>query len=323
MKDLIACLYSEGYTFGELKKLSSWLIQPECSGSFFSYCKQKGISYLVGEEVFLKKTKNPPFVLYYKWNLDLLHKKIIWIVWPRKITPFIKQALEKFFEFLHQKDVVIVSGFAPGTDQYAHSLALKYNLPTIAVLWFGFKKAFESPDRKFLAEIVESWGLLLSEFRLNQAGTTWTFPQRNRIIAGLSDFLFVPQAAYNSWTLITVEDALKINVPVYSCFSHYLDESWQGTNQLIQKGQIKGIYDWKKFLREISQKYNFHTSLPNTEVELTPKEKEILKFLKMGKNSLEELVIASQLEIGELLNILSSLELKWVIYETVWNYFVK
>jgi predicted Rossmann fold nucleotide-binding protein DprA/Smf involved in DNA uptake len=123
--------------------------------------------------------------------------------------------------------------------------------------------------------------------------------------------------------LITVEDALKINVPVYSCFSHYLDESWQGTNQLIQKGQIKGIYDWKKFLREISQRYNLHASESDTQIELTPAEKEVLKFLKMWKNSLEELVMVSQLEIGELLNILSSLELKWVIYETVWIYFIK
>ena len=101
--------------------------------------------------------------------------------------------------------------------------------------------------RHLIQDIVDNKWLVISEFKLKQEGTNRTFPQRNRIIAGLSDFLFVPQAAYNSWTLITVEDALKINVPVYSCFSHYLDESWQGTNQLIQKGQIKGIYVGKNF----------------------------------------------------------------------------
>ena len=323
MKDLIACLYSEGYTFSQLKNLEKQMILPDCKGSFFDYCNKYNIKYLVWNEIFLKKAKSLPYVLYYQWDISLIDKKIIWIVWPREMTPFIKIALEKFFKFLEWKNIVIVSGFASWTDQYAHKLALKYNIPTIAVLGFGFKKAIESVDRMFLKEIVEKDWLVLSEFRLNQWWTNWTFPQRNRIIAGLSDFLFVPQAAENSWTLITVNDALNIRTPVYSCFSSYSDEVWKWTNKLIFENKIIWIYDFDLFLKQIWKKFSLEKIKGKIEIKLLSKEEQVIKILKSWKNSLEEIVIEIWLSIPEVLNILSWLELKGLIYEQVGQYFLK
>jgi len=323
MKDLIACLYSEGWAFSQLKDLNNQMILPECTGSFFDFCKKHNIKYLVGDEIFLKKTKPLPYVLYYQWNIKLLNRKIIWIVGPRRITSFIKLALERFFEFLAWKDVVVVSGFAPWTDQYAHKLALKYNIPTIAVLGFGFKKPLVSVDRYFLNEIVEKNWLVLSEFRLDQSGSTWTFPQRNRIIAGLSDFLFVPQAAENSWTLITVENAIKFKIPVYSCFSSYDDESGKWTNQLITEWKINWIYDFEWFLKEISDKFWLERVKEKVQLELSSEEEHIIKILKSWKNSLEEIVMELGLMVPEVLNILSEMELKGLIYEQVGKYYTK
>jgi predicted Rossmann fold nucleotide-binding protein DprA/Smf involved in DNA uptake len=77
MKDLIACLYSQGWTFSQLKNLNNQMILPECTGSFFDFCKKHNIKYLVGDEVFLKKTKPLPYVLYYQGNLELLNNKIV------------------------------------------------------------------------------------------------------------------------------------------------------------------------------------------------------------------------------------------------------
>ena len=323
MKDLIACLYSKGWTFSKLKQLSNQLDLPKCPGNFFDFCKKYNVKYLVWDEVFLKKTRPLPYVLYYQWNISLVNKKIIWIVWPRKITTFIKLALKKFFNFLDWKDVVVVSGFAFWTDQYAHKLALKHNIPTIAVLGFGFKKAVVSADRHFLNEIVEKNWLVLSEFRLDQLGANWTFPQRNRIIAGLSDFLFVPQAAKNSWTLITVENAIDFKIPVYSCFSSYDEESGRWTNQLISDGKINWIYDFELFLKEISEKFWLERVWEKVQLELSLEEEQIIKILKSWKNSLEEIVMELGLIVPEVLNILSEMELKGLIYERVGKYYTK
>ena len=321
-KDIIACLYSKGYTFSQLKELENSLITPSHDGSFFDFCNKNWIKYLVKNEVFLKKTKNPPYVLYYKWNIKLVNKKIIWIVWPRLITNFIKEALEKFFSFLEGKDIVIVSWFANWTDEYAHKLALKYNIPTIAVLGYGFEQLL-TKKIKLVDDILQKNGLFLSEFRLDQEWTKWTFPQRNRIIAWLSDFLFVPQAALNSWTLITVNLAVDLKIPVYSCFSSYNDENWLWTNKLIFEKKINWIYDFDKFLNEITDKFSLWNIDFTKWEELTLLEEKILKTIKLGKNSLEEIVLEANLDIADVLNILSNLELKWLIYEELGSYFVK
>lgn len=324
-KDLIAGLWgSTNITIKELKKLSSdVLIQPDTS-DFFYFCRKHDINYLVWNEIFLKKTRPLPYVLFYKWDLNLLNRKIIWIVWPRKINSFIKRSLEKFFEFLKWKDVVVVSWLADWTDSYAHKLSLENNIPTIAVLWFWFEYWLNSASRNFIEKISTNW-LVLSEFKLKQGGTNWTFPQRNRIIAWISDFLFVPQAAEKSWTLITVNKAIEYWINVYSLFSSYSDEFWKGTNKLIAEWKINGIYDFETFFKEISKNFWISSSVVymKENLDLTENEKIVIDSIKKGNNTLELLQNDLDFPVEELLNILSMLELNWLIISELDKYFIK
>jgi DNA processing protein len=259
--------------------------------------------------------------LYYIWDYDLIKTtKIIWIVGPREITPFIKKYLDLFFQYIKDyKNIAIVSGLADGTDTYAHKLAIKHNIPTIAVLGFWIAKALNWTTRHLINEITQNNWLILSEFKLKQEGSTWTFPQRNRIIAGLSDIIFSPQAKEKSWTLITLEDAIKIDIPVYSCFSHIEDEFWKWTNKLISQWKIKGIYDFGKFLDEILQKLKLKKEKAQTMILwLNNIESTIVENIKKWNNTIEKISLYSWLETNEILNTLSLLEIKGII-ENNWN----
>ncbi len=310
-------------SLGKLKKIKEIpLVTDGEISDFFHFCSKNNIKYMVGDEIFLKKVKPLPYIVFYKWNLNLLDKKIVGIVWPRKINSFIKFALEKFLDFLKDKDVVIVSGLADGTDSYAHTLALKNNIPTIAVLWFWILKGYNSQNRSLL-EKIEKNGLILSEFRLNQEWTKRTFPQRNRIIAWLSDFLFVPQASEKSWTLITVNKAIEYWIEVYSLFSNYFDEFWKWTNKLISEWKIKWIYDFNLFLEEISQKFSLISKSFSDNFEFSEEEKMVVNSIKKWNNTLELLQMDLGIPIDKILNILSLLELKGVVFSELNEYFVK
>ena len=325
-KDLIAGLWgSTEITISQLKKgFDNTIFQPDIS-NFLNFCKNHNINYLVWDEIFLKKTRPVPYVLFYKWDINLLDKKIVGIVGPRKINPFIQTALDKFFDFIKDKDVVVVSWLADGTDSYAHMLSLKYGIPTIAILGFWFEKWLKSRYRNLIEKISSNW-LVLSEFKLNQEWTKWTFPQRNRIIAWLSDFMFVPQAAEDSGTLITVNKAIEYNIPVYSLFSDYKDEFWKWTNKLISEWKIEWVFDLDVFFSKIADKFGLNSKkLDNSyeEIELSDIEQKIIKLIKKWSNTLELLQNELNLPIEEILNMLSMLELNWLIWVDIDKYFVK
>lgn len=110
-----------------------------------------------------------------------------------------------FLKRLHLYDVVSVSGFARGIDQKAHQLSL-HGIPTIAILWWGLSHYLRGADRHFLEKIVDNGWLVLSEFKLWFTPTKWSFPQRNKLIAMISQMLFLPEAREKS-CLITAEFA--------------------------------------------------------------------------------------------------------------------
>ena len=178
----------------------------------------------------LLQVKNTPYIVYAMGDVSLLQKKILGIVGPREMSEYAEQLLEAFFQQGKEFDLVTVSGMARGVDQKCHQLSLKYGVPTIAVLGGGLKYYFEdcrglkrfSEDSRKIQKIIEGGGLVLSEFKLDFVPTKWSFPQRNRLIAGLSDCLFLPEAREGSGSLITVDFVLQMK-----------KEVWVAPNQLF------------------------------------------------------------------------------------------
>lgn len=175
-----------------------------------------------------------PYILYYQGNLSLLNKSLLGIVGPRKHSDFAKSMVQKIINQATHHDLATISGLAIGVDQLAHKYSLDNNIPTIAVLGWWFRHYLASKDRELINRIVDQWGLILSEFKLSQDPQSYTFPQRNRIIAGLADVLVLPEASKNSGSLITVEFAQKLQKTIYgipnissSSMSEWLHEQLQ------------------------------------------------------------------------------------------------
>ncbi len=186
----------------------------------------------------LKEIPDSPILLFYKGNIDLLNNKYLLSVVGSRQTNYYGQYITKKLIRDLNKEIVIVSGLAYGIDTIAHQSALENKLKTIAVLGSGINEFSIYPqDNLFLSKkIIENNGLILSEFPPLSRPMKFHFPQRNRIIAGLSLATLVSQAKKRSGALITAYLALDYNREVLSIPSNIDLELSQGNNQLLKAG---------------------------------------------------------------------------------------
>ena len=143
-----------------------------------------------------------PILLYYQGNANLNEKRIISIVGTRNHSDYGKQITEQFISELPKENVLIISGLAYGIDAIAHRACLKYQIPTIGVLAHGLDMLYPYQHRSLAKDMVNHGGLL-TEFRRNTLPEKFNFPQRNRIVAGLSDVTLVIETAIKGGSMIT------------------------------------------------------------------------------------------------------------------------
>lgn len=186
----------------------------------------------------LKEISDFPIVLFYKGNVDLLNKKyLLTVVGSREVNNYGENITRNLIKKLN-KEIVIISGLAYGIDTIAHQSALDYKHKTVAVLGSGINNISIYPKSNLeLAEIIiKKNGLILSEFPPLTKPLKLNFPQRNRILAGLSPATLVSQAKEKSGALITAYFALDYNREVLSVPSNIDLKLSQGNNQLIRSG---------------------------------------------------------------------------------------
>ena len=154
----------------------------------------------------LLQIPSPPKKLYFKGNYsEKIFENSLAVVGSRKMSPYGERALEKIFSTL-SSEITIVSGFMHGVDAEAHRKALKFGLNTIAVMPCGVDLVHPG-DQKNLYEEIVSKGLVISEYDGYFEPKVWTYPRRNRVVAGLSRAVLVIEAALNSGSLITARMA--------------------------------------------------------------------------------------------------------------------
>ncbi len=186
----------------------------------------------------LKEIPQPPKKLYTQGTLPLSDTKFLTVVGSRKFSSYGKMACEKLIGGLRGYNISIVSGLALGTDTIAHQSALEAGLHTIAVPGSGLneKVLYPATNRQLAKKIIERGGLLISEFEPDFKATIWSFPQRNRIMAGLADAVLIIEAAEKSGTLITARMATDYNKDVLVVPGSIFSENSSGTNMLIRLG---------------------------------------------------------------------------------------
>ena len=156
----------------------------------------------------LKKIYQPPFVLFYYGDLSLLDSQyILGVVGSRKANDYGIKGCNKIIGDLKNTNVVILSGLAKGIDTIAHEGAIKNNLKTVAILGTGIDYCY--PKENFcLYQKIKIDGLLISEYPYKELVNKNSFALRNRLIAGLSSKIFVPDVQDKSGTIITIRFGL-------------------------------------------------------------------------------------------------------------------
>jgi DNA processing protein len=163
----------------------------------------------------LKEIRDPPTRLYYKGNFCTdIFSNCVSVVGSRNMSEYGRRVIDHIFSTL-DKSITIVSGFMTGVDAEAHKKAIKYGLKTIAVLPCGIDCIHPSNQTNLYNEILCTNGLILSEYPHDIKPEIWTYPRRDRIVAGLSKLTLVIEAASNSGSLITARLSNLYNRPVF------------------------------------------------------------------------------------------------------------
>ncbi|KAB8138725.1 DNA-protecting protein DprA [Gracilibacillus oryzae] len=184
----------------------------------------------------LRNIPDPPFVLYMVGNSSLLsHTPNISVVGTRYPSEHAKTVMNRLLSPILKDNWLIVSGMAVGVDGFAHELALANNAPTIAVLGSGFEHIYPRRHLPLFKEIIRH-GLVISEYPPHITPQKFHFPERNRIISGLTFGTLVVEAKTKSGSLITVDQALEQGKEVFAVPGSILSKTSEGCHQLIQDG---------------------------------------------------------------------------------------
>lgn len=238
------------------------------------------------------------------------------VIGPRKHTDYGKRICEDIIRSLAGYPFVIVSGLALGIDAIAHRTALEVGLPTVAIPGSGLAPHVLYPKSNFslARSIVDAGGALLSEFEPEFKATMWSFPKRNRIVAGLCDAVLVVEASETSGVLITAKLALGYNRDVLSVPGSVYVEQSKGSNSLIARGAYvvtSGEDVVRHFNLRVKENDNNQESLFH---HFSEQEIAILRLLTEPQTK-SYIYDMSGLTISQSSIVLSTLELKGVIKE--------
>lgn len=265
----------------------------------------------------LKNIEDFPLALFVKGNADLNPSRTIGIVGTRNCTEYGRSVTKKVIEDLIPYKPTIISGLAYGIDIEAHRAALQYDLPTIGVLGSSVDSVYPSVHKNTAKEMLEMGGLI-SEYLPGSQMHPSNFPQRNRIIAGLSDALVVVEAAIKGGALITAEIAFGYNKEVFAIPGNLQSPLSEGCNNLISKMKasiytgVKNIEEALSWSKENPQESRFNKE--KSWISLPKEEQDILKLIKdKGEIEIDQLAILTNLSNTSLSSKLLNLEFEGLI----------
>ena len=269
----------------------------------------------------LKTVKPDIKKLYYRgeWQRQIF-KHCLAVVGTRKMTSYGESVIEKILPQVVQAGVTIVSGFMYGVDTKAHQTCLDYDGKTVAVLGSGLDQLTPKSNDKLYTEVLESGGLVMSEYEKNVMARLYTFPQRNRIVAGLSQATLVIEGGEKSGTLITAKLTIKQDKPVLAVPGPVGSSMAKATNGLLKEGatlvtsaedvlMVLGIRSGSELTRGVRN----HTGI----------EGRIVEELEREALDMDELSRKLKMSVVELGQKLSELQLKGIVEERLGKYTCK
>lgn len=260
----------------------------------------------------LKEIADHPIILYWRGELKPIWEKSLAIVGTRLATAYGKKIAYQIAEDLSSNGWTVVSGLAIGIDGAAHHGALSRGIgSTVGVLGCGVNVVYPPQHRQLTEEIINK-GLILSEYPPNVQPDPRFFPQRNRIISGLTKGTLVVEAGEKSGALITSSTALEQNRDVFSIPGMVTSALSRGPNRLIQKG-AKLVLSTEDILNEYEPYLNLPKVNPEQILDLSENEKSLWKLFESGSYNADMIAEKLNWKISDVLGILTTLQLRGLL----------
>ena len=299
-------------------------VPPEKAYEVIARCNALGISILSlddpGYPQKLKEIFDPPAVLYMKGRLPDFEKHLsIAIVGTRSATAYGKMTSHVLAGSLAKVGAVVISGGALGIDTLSHTAALEVNGVTVCVLGCGINYPYLMHNAKLRQTIAER-GAVLSEYPPDYPPGKYTFPERNRIISGLSDGVLVIEAGEKSGSLITARCALEQNRDVFAVMGNITSPYSQGTNALIKDGAVP-VTDYTDIINYYPQ-YSLEgepdsivqeISRHKTDIDVSKEAEAVYHAVTAEPVHIDTITAASGLPVRTVLQALTELELEGLV----------
>lgn len=286
----------------------------------------RGISFLSIEDASypkrLKRIADAPLGLYVKGCLPEQEQRTVAIVGARMCSEYGRAAAKELGRQLAYRGVCVVSGMARGIDAAGHTGALEAGGATCAVLGCGVDVCYPESNQKLYADILDR-GCILSEYPMGTQPRPALFPQRNRIISGMSEVVVVVEAKMRSGSLITADFALEQGREIYAVPGRIFDSLSAGCNNLIRQG-AGIILNMEDFLKELDLCRTTEGVQETFEKLLLEKEERLVySCLSLRPKSMEELLGETCMALPELAGVLACLQQKGFITETFKNCYIR
>lgn len=273
----------------------------------------------------LQQISDPPWVIYFKGNHTILEKPCIAMVGTRAPTVYGKRMTEQFARGIASYGLCIVSGLARGIDSIAHRSSIDETGGTIAVMGTSLDIVYPREHQQLFEDIAEK-GLLVSEYPLGTPSHPGLFPQRNRIIAGLSLGTIVVEAAQRSGSLITADLAMDYGRDVFAVPGPLTSPKSSGAIGLLKVG-AKVITTPLDILHEYEHRITIEPKAIETShhesESLSSDELLILKLLKDEALSFEKILDQSKFAFGHLHSVLLSLLIKNKVEQLIGSIYIR
>ena len=262
----------------------------------------------------LKQIYDPPFILYYRGRIEAFNGFLLAVVGARKYSAYGRQVTEKLVKELTLNNLTIVSGLALGIDALAHAAAIEAGGKTVAVLGSGLDQQNIYPwQNRYLADKIQAHGgLILSEYPIGTMPLKHHFPQRNRIISGLSSATLVIEAGEKSGALITAFHALEQNREVFAVPGSIYSGASEGTNRLIAMG-AKLVTGAKDIIETLNLTEAAVYIANKKIIPETAEEELILSQLSYEPLHIDELKQLTKLDISVINSTLTVMEMKGLV----------
>lgn len=261
----------------------------------------------------LRTVPDAPVFLYMRGDISILAQPCIAIVGSREMSEYGRRVVGHLVPPMVSAGVVTVSGLAFGVDAEVAKETLRANGKTVAVLGHGLGMIYPKANEKLAQKIVDTGGLIISEFPLDTIPDKYTFPARNRIIAGLSLSTVVAEAAVDSGSLITAELALEYGREVAAVPGDLFNPNYAGCHQIIAKGHAKLVTSAEDVLAEVGIVASSRAPSASAFKASSPEEASIYGSLTTLPIPLDDLTVKTRLDAATINAVLTILEIQGVV----------